>query len=113
MTFYLQMFELPSHLLAAIKERNKLSLKEHIREHAQAFIFQHHFKVVFKLSLYLAKILCKPKFEGKHTTTHDVVQDFLPLLLGMPSSMFCTSKHMFSQCHLSNNHGNEWILCLQ
>jgi hypothetical protein len=31
MTFYLQMFELPSHLLAAIKERNKLFLKKHIR----------------------------------------------------------------------------------
>lgn len=31
-------------------------------------------------------------------------------LLGLSSSMFSTSKHMFSRCHLSSHHYNEWIL---
>jgi len=32
-------------------------------------------------------------------------------LLGMLGSMFCTNKHMFSQCHLSKYHDDKWILC--
>ncbi len=28
-------------------------------------------------------------------------------LLGMSSSMFCMSKHMFSQCHLFSHHYDE------
>jgi hypothetical protein len=37
----------------------------------------------------------------------------LPPLLGMLGSMFCMSKRVFSQHHLSNHHNDEWILCLQ
>jgi len=35
---------------------------DHVRERAQAFIFQHNLIVVFKLSLHLAEMLCRPKF---------------------------------------------------
>jgi len=46
-------------------------------------------------------------------TTHDVIRDFLPPLLGMLGCMLCTNKHMFFQHHISSHHGDKWILCLQ
>jgi hypothetical protein len=42
-----------------IKETNKLCSREHFKKRAWTLIFQHHFKIVFKLLLRLAKILCR------------------------------------------------------
>jgi hypothetical protein len=47
---------------------------------------------------------------GEHTATHDVEKILSPSLLRMSGSMFCMSKHMFSQCHLSNHHQMDIVL---
>ncbi len=53
-------------------------------------------------------------FIGKNAWSHMMQFEILSLaLLRMLGVTFCVSKHMFSQCHFSCHHGDEWILCFQ
>jgi len=107
MTFYLELVKLPSFHLNSCQKEESIVLRKHLKEHAQTFTFQHHFKIVFKLfsnchhvqlKSYIGPSLMFDFFARLVIPPFKMASNIISLMLGTKLGLPHPTSHGLSQC---------------